>query len=30
MPKNEIAHELFNKKVNGNLNEKALTKIKKL
>lgn len=29
MPKNEIAHELFSKKVNGNLNEKALTKIKK-
>lgn len=29
MPKNEIAHELFSKKIEGNLNEKSLTKIKK-
>ena len=29
MSKNETAHELFSKKVEGNLNEKALTKIKK-
>lgn len=29
MSKNETAHELFSKKVDGNLNEKSLTKIKK-